>query len=207
MRVKLVSRFVMKAFHRGLFQRAVHPFDLAVGPRVGRLGKALFNTPLVAELAKGVAAQVGVLGQVAKPNAVIGQHFNHLVRHPGQDPLQERHGDGLGGLRVQVGEGPLAGAVNGDKEVLLAFFGLHFGLHFGKINVQIADGVVLEPGFFACFFFRRWRQAADAVALQTAVQGRAAQVGNGLLEGVEAVVKGQQDFLAKQDDGGFCRRA
>ena len=140
---------------------------------------------------KGGATQVGVVGHISKLNTIIGQHFNYLIRNPGQDPFQERHGDGLGGLRVQFGEGQLAGAVNGDKEVLLAFF----GLHFGEINVQVADGVVLEPGLFARSLFLGWRQAADAVALQTAVQGRAAQgraaqVGNGLLEGVEAVVKG-----------------
>jgi len=41
------------------------------------------------------------------------------------------------------------------------------------------------------------------VALQTAVQGRPAQVRNRLLEGVEAVVEGQEGLLTEQDDGRF----
>ena len=40
----------------------------------------------------------------------------------------------MDGLRLQFGEGLLAGTVNGDKEVLLAFF----SLHFGKVNMQLA---------------------------------------------------------------------
>ena len=52
MRVKLVERLVMKTFNRDLFQRVVHPFDLTVSPRMGRLSEAMLNGPLVAELAE-----------------------------------------------------------------------------------------------------------------------------------------------------------
>ena len=72
--------------------------------------------------------------------------------------------------------------------------------------MEVADGIVLKLlfGGFAPFFARG--QAADAVALKTAVQGGAAQVGNGLLQGVEAIVERQQGLLAEQDDGGFFGR-
>ena len=105
----------MKAFNRGLFDRAVHALDLAVGPRVRGLGKALLDAPLVAELPDGVAAQVGVLGQVSELYTVVSQQFIYLVRNLGQNPSQEFHGHGLGGVRVQLGEGPFAGAVNGNE--------------------------------------------------------------------------------------------
>ena len=40
-------------------------------------------------------------------------------------------------------------------------------------------------------------QARDAVALQTAVQGRAGQVRDGRSERIEAVIQGQQAVLAE----------
>ena len=44
------------------------------------------------------------------------------------------------------------------------------------------------------------------MALKTAGQGRAAQVWNGLLQRVEAIIQGQERLLAEQDDGGFFGR-
>ena len=44
------------------------------------------------------------------------------------------------------------------------------------------------------------------MALQTAVQGRAPEVRNGLLERVKAVIQGQERLLTEQDDGGFFGR-
>ena len=40
---------------------------------------------------------------------------------------------------MQLSKRHLAGAVDGDEEVLAAFF----GLDLGKIDVQVADGIVL----------------------------------------------------------------
>ena len=47
------------------------------------------------------------------------------------------------------------------------------------------------------------RQAADAVALQTAMQGRARQVGDRCLQGVEAIVERQERVAPEGDDDGF----
>ena len=44
------------------------------------------------------------------------------------------------------------------------------------------------------------------MALQATVQRRATQVWEGFLERVEAIIKGQQVLLAKQDDGRFFGR-
>ena len=73
MGVELVRGFVMKALGGRLFDRAVHAFDLAVGPGVGRLGKPLLNAPLVAELPNGMAPHVGMMRQVAELNAIVDQ--------------------------------------------------------------------------------------------------------------------------------------
>ena len=58
-------------------------------------------------------------------------------------------------------------------------------------------GLVLEflPGRFVAFHLG---QAGNAVALQTAVQGRACQVRDGRLERIEAVIQGQQAVLAER---------
>ena len=98
MAVELVRRFIMKALDGRLFDCAVHPFDLAIGPGVGRLGEALLDTPLVAELPDGMAPHVDMMRQVTELNAVVGQQFMHLIRNLGQDPTQESHGNRLGGL-------------------------------------------------------------------------------------------------------------
>jgi hypothetical protein len=89
----------------------------------------------------------------------------HLIGDGCQHPAQEVGGQHFGRSGLQLGEGQLAGAVNGYEEVLAAFF----GVDFGKIHVQIANGIVLE----FLLLFRRFRagQPADAVALKQAVQG------------------------------------
>ena len=55
MRVEFFGGFVMKAFNRRFLHRAVHAFDLAVGPGVGGLGEALPGALFVAELSEATA--------------------------------------------------------------------------------------------------------------------------------------------------------
>ena len=52
--------FVLIALHHGVLQRTVHPLNLAIRPRMSRLGKALRSAPLVAELPSRVAAHLGM---------------------------------------------------------------------------------------------------------------------------------------------------
>ena len=100
MRVELVRGFGMKALDCRFFDRAVHAFNLAVGPEVGRPDEALLDVPLGAELPNRVTACVGVMRPVMKRNTFAGQYFMCLVRNLEQDPAQEFHGNGLGGVRV-----------------------------------------------------------------------------------------------------------
>jgi len=90
----------MEALNRGLLHRAIHAFDLAVGPGVSGLGKALLNTLLVAELTDRMAADLGMVGKISKLNPIVGQYLMYLIGNLGQHPAQEIYGDGLGGLRV-----------------------------------------------------------------------------------------------------------
>ena len=48
-------------------------------------------------------------------------------------------------MGMQLDKRQFADAVNGHKQALAAFF----GLHFGEIDVQIVDGIILK------FFLRR----------------------------------------------------
>jgi hypothetical protein len=65
---------------------------------------------------------------------------------------------------------------------LIAAPSVPFGSHLGDIDVEIADRVGLELGLDRLFAFDI-AQAAYAMALQTAMQGRARQMRQGRLEG------------------------
>ncbi len=88
-----------------------------------------------------------------------------LVRHR-RDESDEKGGcRDLVRLLRELGEGELGCSIDGHEEVELAFS----RLHLGDVDVEVADRVALElllGGLVAIDL----RQAADAVALQTAMQ-------------------------------------
>lgn len=86
----------------------------------------------------GRAAVRQVVGEL---DAVVGQHGVDLERHGFSDGAQEVSGDPARGFLVQLHEGKLAGAVDGDEQVQLALF----GADFGNVDVHEADRVSLEP--------------------------------------------------------------
>lgn len=51
---ELVVRFVVEAWDGCIFKRSVHAFDLAVGPRVTRLGQAVVDVVLRAGILEGM---------------------------------------------------------------------------------------------------------------------------------------------------------
>jgi hypothetical protein len=79
---------------------------------------------------------------------------------------QEPGGNHLGGSLVQLGIGELAGPIDGNEEIELAFS----RLHFGDVNVKVADRVALQ-GLFGTLVAFDIGQAENAVALQAAMQG------------------------------------
>ena len=87
---------------------------------------------------------------------MVGQ----LIQHP----AQKFGGYEALGARMPFGKRRLAGAVDGDEEVLAAFF----GLQLRKIDVQLADGMVLKLLFWWALPLLAQGQSADAVPLKTA---------------------------------------
>ena len=106
--------------------------------------------------------------------------MRHLVGHAPQE-LNRYHPFGA---RVQFGKRHLARAVDDHEEVLLAFL----GLHFCKIDGQAADGIVFGFPLGRALPVFAQAQAADAVALETPVQGRAQEVRNRRLQRIGAII-------------------
>jgi hypothetical protein len=110
----------------------------------------------------------------------VGNGLNQGPEEVARDPS--------GDFLVQLGEGELRGPVNGDEEVEPAFLGVHLGdVDVGKArpatgsrDVPSADRVALELGAPRLVAIGL-RQAGDAVALETAMQGGACQVWDGRL--------------------------
>lgn len=53
---ELLIAIVLVAFDGGVLDRAVYPFDLAVGPRLAWLCKPVFDTVLAADLVEAIEA-------------------------------------------------------------------------------------------------------------------------------------------------------
>jgi hypothetical protein len=109
--------------------------------------------------------------------------------------FKKRGGSSHIGAFDQFNEGELRGAVDGHEEMEFAFG----SAHLGQFDMEVADGVVLEflPVGLAAFHFRK---TADTVPLQTTMQRRTGQPGNGGLEGIETVIQRQQGVFAKGND-------
>jgi hypothetical protein len=85
---------------------------------------------------------------------------------------------------VQFDEGELRGPIDCNDEIELALS----GSDLGDVDMEIADRIDLELALGRGFAFDLG-QPRDPMALQAAMQGRARQMRNGGLKGVEAVVE------------------
>jgi hypothetical protein len=99
---------------------------------------------------------------VGEMDTVVGQHGMDLVGHSLDQGAQEVGRGARCCLGVQLGEGELAGAVDGDEEVEFAFS----GLNFCDVDMEEADGIGFE------FLLRRLvalriRKPADTSAAST----------------------------------------
>lgn len=133
---------------------------------MGRLGQAVLDAVLGTYTVKTVTARQQLLRLCCKPYTIVGQQFMHLKGQLFQYPSQKFGRQHARGTRVQFRKGHLAGAVDGDEQLAFAFF----RADFGKIDVQVANGVVVELLFLrGRTVFVRQGQAADALTLKTAV--------------------------------------
>ena len=105
----------MITLYRGLLSGPVHAFDLAIGPGVGWLGEAVFDAVSVAHAVEKVAPSIDLMRHVSELCSIVRQHLVHFVRERRQHPAQKIGRQYLRGLRVQLGEGHFAGAVDGDE--------------------------------------------------------------------------------------------
>ena len=72
--------------------------------------------------------------------AVVGEHRVDLVRHGRDQGPQEVARHPPCGFLMQLGEGELARAIDGDEQVEPPFF----RMHLGDVDVEVADRVGLE---------------------------------------------------------------
>ena len=113
---QVVVGLIVVLFHGGLFERAVHPFDLAIGPRMVGLGQPMVNTMLVTNPIKDMLKGVKIAFAIRELDAVIGQHRVDLVGYHSHQVPQELSRDQFVGFGMQLGIGKPTGAVNRDKQ-------------------------------------------------------------------------------------------
>ena len=161
------------------FNGAVHALDLAVGPGMVRFGKSVVDAMQQAGAIEGMPAKAGgwslsILWKISELDAVVGEHGMNPIRNSRDQRLQE--GRGCSHVRAldQFDESELRSAVDSHEEVELVFR----GANFRQIDMEVADRIVLEllPSSLVAFDFR---QPADAMPFQTAMQRRAGQMRNG----------------------------
>ena len=159
---------VVKAFDGCLLNRAVHPLDLTVGPRMLRLGKPVLDVISFADHVEAYLARPGgvtVARLLGELDAVVGQDRVNAVGHSFQQKFEELPSRPPVSLIDELGDRKLAGAVDADEQVELALG----SLHLGDIHVEEADRVALETLALRLIALDV-RQTGDAVPLQAAVQ-------------------------------------
>ena len=110
----------MEAFDGRLLNRAVHPLDLTVGPRMVRLGKPVLNFIGFADHVKAHLARPGgvaaawLLGEL---DAIVGQDRVNAVGHGFQQMFEELPSRPPVSLVDELSDRELAGAVDADEQV------------------------------------------------------------------------------------------
>ena len=159
---------VVEAFDGRVLDGAVHPLDLAVGPRMVRLGEPVLDVVCLADHVEAHLTRPGgvaVARLLCELDAVVGQDRVNAVRHGFQQVFEELPRRAPVSLVDQSGNRELARAVDADEHVELAFG----GLHLGDVHVEEADRVALEA-LSLRLVAPNIRQPGDAVSLEASVQ-------------------------------------
>ena len=136
---------IVEALDCGFPDGAVHAFDLAVGPRVPRLDKAVVDVVLGAGILERVgpdrlAAVECQLDVVCRRTGVSGRGEVGAVVSQGhgldQRP-QEVSGNLTCGLLVQLDVGKFRGAIDSYQEIELSLF----GSDLGNVDAKVAKRV------------------------------------------------------------------
>ena len=133
-----------------------------------RLGEPVLDAVCVADHVEAHLARLGgvaVAGLLGELDAIVVQDGVDAVRHGFQQVFEELPRCPPVGFVEQLSDRKLAGAVNADEQVELAFG----SLHLGDIDVEEADRIALEALSLRLVALDVW-QAGDAVPLQATVQ-------------------------------------
>ena len=195
---ELLMAVVVEALDGRFLDGAVHPLDLTVGPGMIHLGQLVLDVVLIADPVEDVLDVPDVLLTRSELHTVVSQHGVDAVGDGLDQVAQE-----VGRLRLssaldETDKDEFAGAIDSDEEPQLAFG----CADLSQIDVEVADGISGEA-LLGWLVAADLGQAADAMALQAAVQGRAGQMRDGGLQGVEAVIQRQQGVQSKGDDDGL----
>ena len=207
---QLLVVLVVVSAHCGALDRAVHALDVAVGPGVVHLGQPVPDAALAADAIEDVTEGVSVLRPVGELHAIVGEHSVDAIGRGLDQISQEPRGGHLARLPYEAGEGELAGAIYGHEQGELALA----GAQLRDFDVKIADRVASELALCAPialdvgqpadpFAIRLEPMAPNGSPLQAAMQGGAGQVRDRWLQGVDAVVEGQQGVAPEGDDRRF----
>jgi hypothetical protein len=165
----MIVTVVVEALDGRVLDGAVHALDLAVGPWMIDLGEPAFDPVLVADPPEDVVEGgfvVSVIGELDAPrhclsdqwrsNGSIGEHRMQSIGSGG-DQISQELGGRLAGLLDWLGEGELAGPVDGHEQAWFAFG----GLHLRNVDVEEPDRIAFEPLSFR-FVTGDVGQAGDA---------------------------------------------
>ena len=170
----MVSLWVMPFSAQGA------PEDMAAGPVGGR------STPIL--------PQVGERDSVVREDRMdlVGESFNGVP--------QESGGVHLPGFLVELNEGELRNAIDGEEHVELAIR----VAELAAVDVDIADRGIGKPAALG----RRVadRQARDAMAFEAAMQARTRKFWDLIAQAPHDIIEWQQRALAKRDDNSFLDR-
>ncbi len=78
----------MLAFHRGVLQRSVHSFNLAVRPGMLDLGASVFRAMFPAHTIEDVLERQIIACAIGELNTVVWYHGGDPVRHVGNQIAQ-----------------------------------------------------------------------------------------------------------------------
>lgn len=197
MAAKLIVAVVVIAFDGRILDRPVHPFDLAIGPWMVRFSQSVFYFICLVDHVEAHRPRINcvpVPRLLCELDAIVRENGVDFVRNGFQQVLKKLPC----GLAIcflnQLRHRKLAGAINGNKEMELAFL----GSNLCDIDMELANRIALELlplRLVACDV----RQSGYAIPLQTSMRGRACQVRYRRLQGIEAIVQRQKCVPTERD--------
>ena len=159
---------IVVPFYGGILDRAVHSLDLSICPWMVGFGQSMFNPVRLADHVEAHLSGIdgiAISGLLCELDAVIRQNGVDFVGHNFQHELQKFPSSASVRCFGELGDGELAGAVNGNEQMQLPLC----CLNLSDINVKEADWITLEP-LPRRLVTAHVRQARDAMTLQAAVQ-------------------------------------